>query len=244
MLLIVGLGNPGAEYQRNRHNVGFMALDAIHRRHGFGPWRRRFRSEVSEGNLKGHKTLLIKPQTYMNVSGAAVAEAAGFFKVEPAQVLVIHDEVDLPAGKTRMKAGGGSAGHNGLRSISGAIGDEYRRLRIGVGHPGGEKQVHVHVLKDFAKVDAEWLDPLLDAIAEHAPLLAEGKDSTFANRLHETLAPEKKTKPQKLLAKESDSLPEGKLEIGKGKPASADQATGQGPLARGLKRLFGGDGQN
>ena len=175
----------------------------------------------------------------MNESGGAVGEAAGFYKVDPAQVVVVHDEVDLPAGKTRMKSGGGSAGHNGLRSISGAIGDGYRRLRIGIGHPGGQKQVHVHVLKDFAKADAEWLNPLLDAIADNAPLLAEGKDSSFANRLHETLAPEKKSKLQKALAEEPDSAAEAKAKA-QLNPAAADSGAGQGPLARGLKRLFGG----
>ncbi len=243
MLLIVGLGNPGAEYRNNRHNVGFMALDAIHRRHGFGPWRRRFRSEVSEGNLSGNKVLLVRPLTYMNLSGDAVAEAAGFYKLEADQVLVIHDEVDLPAGKTRMKKGGGSAGHNGLRSITAAIGDGYRRLRIGVGHPGGEKILHVHVLKDFAKVDAEWLEPLLEAIAEHAPLLAEGKDSTFANRLHETLVPDKKPKKNKELEGEADSVSKPETKARKAK-SSRDAAPAEGPLARGLKKLLGRSGQS
>jgi PTH1 family peptidyl-tRNA hydrolase len=235
MLLIVGLGNPGADYARNRHNVGFMALDAIHDRHGFSPWRRRFRSEVSEGALGGVKTLLVKPQTYMNESGGAVREAANFFKVDLSDIVVIHDEVDLPAAKTRMKAGGGSAGHNGLRSVSGAIGDGYRRLRIGVGHPGGQKMVHAHVLKDFAKADAEWLNPLLDAIAEHAPLLAANKDATFANRLHEALAPQKeKTGKDKALDEKPESAHEPK---GRAAPS---EAKADGALARGLKRLFGG----
>ena len=240
MLLLVGLGNPGADYARHRHNVGFMALDAIHRRHGFGPWRRRFRAEVSEGTLGGTKILLLKPQTYMNESGGAVSEAANFYKIEPADIVVIHDEVDLPPGKVRMKAGGGSAGHNGLRSISGAIGDGYRRLRIGVGHPGQPGMVHTHVLRDFAKADADWLEPLLEAIAENASLLADGKDSTFANRLHEALAPEKpakeKDKPSKRLAPPAESKSEEPKGDGTSQPKSPE-----GPLARGLKRLFGGD---
>lgn len=237
MLLIVGLGNPGADYARNRHNVGFMAVDAIHRRHGFAPWRRKFRGEIAEGNLGGERTLLLKPQTYMNVSGGSVSEAAGFYKLDPPQILVVHDEVDLPAGKIRMKAGGGSAGHNGLRSITAAIGDEYRRLRIGVGHPGGEKMVHTHVLRDFAKVDAEWLDPLLDAIAENAPLLAAGKDSTFANRLHEAFAEpnERNASPNAKAEPESSPKPASQTE----RPAEPKT---EGPLARGLKRLFGGGG--
>ena len=176
MLLIAGLGNPGPDYAGHRHNVGFMALDAIHRRHGFGPWRRRFRADVAEGNLGGAKVLLVKPLTYMNESGRSVGEAMRFYKLEPADVLVIHDEVDLPPGKMRMKTGGGAAGHNGLRSISGAIGDGYRRLRIGVGHPGVKELVPRYVLHDFAKADRAWLDPLLDATADHVGLLAEGKD--------------------------------------------------------------------
>jgi PTH1 family peptidyl-tRNA hydrolase len=211
-----------------------MAVDAIHRRHGFGPWRRKFRAEISEGTLAGERTYLVKPQTYMNESGGSVSEAAGFYKLTPRQILVIHDEVDLPAGKIRMKAGGGSAGHNGLRSITGAIGDEYRRLRIGVGHPGGEKMVHSHVLRDFAKVDAEWLDPLLDAIAENAPLLAEGKDSTFANRLHEAFAD---LKPPAASGKAEKTAPPAKPS---GKDQPRVEPKPEGPLARGLKRLFGG----
>jgi PTH1 family peptidyl-tRNA hydrolase len=240
MLLLVGLGNPGAEYARHRHNVGFMALYAIHRRHGFGPWRRRFRAEVSEGTLGGMKALLLKPQTFMNESGGAVAEAANFYKIEPADVVVIHDEVDLPASKVRMKAGGGSAGHNGLRSVSGALGDGYRRLRIGVGHPGQPGMVHTHVLRDFAKADAAWLDPLLEAIADNAPLLAGHKDSTFANRLHEALAPEKpakeKNKPSKPVARRVESRSE---EPKRDEPLAPKSS--EGPFARGLKRLFGGD---
>jgi PTH1 family peptidyl-tRNA hydrolase len=239
MLLIVGLGNPGADYVRNRHNVGFMALDVIHTRHGFAPWRKRFHAQVAEGVLGGTKTLLLKPQTYMNESGVAVGEAAGFFKVDPSDIVVIHDEVDLPAAKIRMKAGGGSAGHNGLRSITAAIGDSYRRLRVGVGHPGGQKMVHTHVLKDFAKADTEWLVPLLDAIADNAALLTESKDSTFANRIHETLAPPKKAKTDKDLDSQTDSKPEAKAPA-RASPTNARQAPKEGPLARGLKRLLGG----
>jgi PTH1 family peptidyl-tRNA hydrolase len=241
MLLIVGLGNPGADYARNRHNVGFMALDVIHARHGFAPWRKRFHAEVSEGTLGGVKTLLLKPQTYMNESGVAVGEAAGFFKLAPTDVVVVHDEVDLPAGKVRMKAGGGSAGHNGLRSITGAIGEDYRRLRIGVGHPGGQKMVHVHVLKDFAKADTEWLVPLLDAIADNAALLAEGKDSTFANRLHEATSPEKPVKEKKKKASGLEGGSDSESEALARPEKSPAGDTAEGPLARGLKRLFGGN---
>jgi PTH1 family peptidyl-tRNA hydrolase len=232
MLLIVGLGNPGAKHARHRHNVGFMAIDAIHRRHGFGPWRKRFQAEAAEGALAGEKCLLIKPQTYMNRSGQAVGEAAGFFKLEPADILVIHDEVDLPPGKIRMKTGGGVAGHNGLKSIGAAIGSEFRRLRIGVGHPGAKERVPHYVLHDFAKADADWLAPLLDAIADHAPLLAEGKDSTFANRLHETAA-----KP--IAGKTAGAGKDVKTEPRSSVALPSATERPDGALARGLRRLFG-----
>jgi PTH1 family peptidyl-tRNA hydrolase len=237
MHLIVGLGNPDPEHTANRHNVGFMAVDAIHRRHGFPPWRRRFHGDVSEGPLAGEKVLLLKPRTYMNESGRAVGEAAHFYKIELKDILVIHDEVDLPPGKVRMKAGGGSAGHNGLRSITGAIGDDYRRLRIGVGHPGVKEMVPIHVLRDFAKADRKWLEPLLEAVADNAGLLAEGKDSTFSNRLHAATMPEKtekKVKPDKALAAEPESKPEPASPRTREPPAKSE-----GPFARGLRRLFG-----
>ena len=233
MLLIVGLGNPGAQYRQNRHNVGFMAADAIHRRHGFPPWRKRFHGQVSEAALGGDKCLILKPETYMNESGRAVQAAARFYKLDPADIVVIHDEVDLPPGKVRMKAGGGVAGHNGLRSIGAEIGPDFRRLRIGVGHPGAP-EVANHVLRDFAKADAAWLTPLLDAIADNAALLAAGKDQTFANRLHAALGGgAKKAKPDKAVAATAESTPQ--------KPAAPVAGTdkAQGPLARGLRRLFG-----
>ncbi len=241
MLLIVGLGNPGAQYAQNRHNVGFMAVDAIHRRHGFPPWRRRFQAELSEATLSGEKVLLLKPQTYMNESGRAVQAAAAFYKLPVADIVVIHDEVDLPPGKTRLKTGGGAAGHNGLRSIDAALGDGYRRVRIGVGHPGVKEAVPHYVLHDFAKADQDWLKPLIEAIADNAPLLAEGKDPTFANRLHAATQPrepdqqpEKKAKPAKDLGGPAESKSEA--------PQASREAakTPDGPLARGLKKLFGG----
>jgi peptidyl-tRNA hydrolase, PTH1 family len=237
MLLIVGLGNPGAKHARQRHNIGFMAVDAIHRRHGFGPWRKRFQAEVAEGVLAGEKCLLVKPQTYMNRSGQAVGEAAGFFKLSPTDILVIHDEVDLPPGKIRMKTGGGGAGHNGLKSIGSAIGSEFRRLRIGVGRPSAKEGVPNYVLHDFAKADAVWLSPLLDAIADHAPLLAEGKDSTFANRLHESAAPQSDAGGKQPPALETTT----KATTSSKDVPPPDDSPGQrdGPLARGLKRLFG-----
>src|SRR5688572_23153540 len=143
MLLWVGLGNPGTRYAANRHNIGFMALDAIARRHGFAPWRRRFQGQTSEGSIGGQRLLLLKPETYMNESGRAVGEAAKFFKIAPPEILVLHDEVELPPAKLRVKAGGGNAGHNGLRSITDHVGNDYRRVRIGVGHPGVKDLVHV-----------------------------------------------------------------------------------------------------
>jgi PTH1 family peptidyl-tRNA hydrolase len=184
MVLFVGLGNPGARYAGNRHNVGFMAVDAIARRHGFGPWRKRFQGETAEGTIGGVRVLLLKPQTYMNESGRAAAEAMHFYKVPLRDVTVVHDEIELPPAKLRVKIGGGIAGHNGLRSISAHVGNDYKRVRIGVGHPGVKELVHPHVLSDFAKADRPWVEGMLDVIAEHADLLAKGEDATFQNRVH------------------------------------------------------------
>jgi len=192
MILLVGLGNPGAKYALNRHNIGFMAVDAIVRRHSFSDWRARFQGLVSEGFFGPVRVLALKPQTYMNESGRSVGEAMRFFKLTPADVVVFHDELDLPAAKVRMKTGGGAGGHNGIRSIDAHIGANYRRVRLGIGHPGEKERVHGHVLSDFAKADAAWIDPLRDAIAEYAPLLAAGKNATFANRVHLALNPEEK----------------------------------------------------
>jgi PTH1 family peptidyl-tRNA hydrolase len=184
MLLFVGLGNPGAKYAHNRHNVGFMILEAIARRHGFAPWRRRFQGETAEGTLERERVILLKPMTYMNDSGQAVQDAAGFFKLSPSEITVFHDEIELPPAKVRVKVGGGIAGHNGLRSVSAHVGNDYRRVRIGVGHPGIKELVHGHVLNDFAKDERPWVETLVDAIAEHAGLLATGQDSTFQNKAH------------------------------------------------------------
>ena len=237
MLLIVGLGNPGAQYAQNRHNVGFMAVDAIHRRHGFQPWRRRFQAETAEGILAGQKVLLLKPQTYMNDSGRAVQAAAAFYRLPVADMVVMHDELDLAPGKTRMKVGGGAAGHNGLRSIDAALGDGYRRLRIGIGHPGSKDAVMHYVLHDFAKADQDWLKPLMEAIADNAALLAEGRDSTLANRLHAASQPPtvEKPKPGKGLGETAES----DRQAAQAKDETA--ADHQGPLANALKKLFGSD---
>jgi len=184
MLLFVGLGNPGAKYARNRHNIGFMAVDEIARRHGFGPWRRRFQGETAEGTLESERVILLRPMTYMNESGRAVQEAASFFKIGAGDVTVFQDELELPPGKLRVKIGGGIAGHNGLRSISAHIGNDYRRVRLGIGHPGVKELVHGHVLSDFAKADMPWVEALCEAVADNAALLTGKRDSTFANKVH------------------------------------------------------------
>src|SRR3954453_5613352 len=184
MRLFVGLGNPGSKYANNRHNIGFMAVDEIARRHGFAPWRRRFQGETAEGTLEGERVILLRPLTFMNDSGRAVQEAAGFFKLDPGDITVFHDEIELPPAKLRVKLGGGIAGHNGLRSISAHVGNDYRRVRIGVGHPGVKEMVHGHVLNDFGKDERPWVETLRDAGADNAALLAVGRDSTFQNKVH------------------------------------------------------------
>ena len=188
-LLIAGLGNPGADYARNRHNAGFMALDTIHASYKFSPWRTRFHGLFSEGAVAGRKTLLLKPATYMNESGRAVGEAVNFFKLPLSAVVVIHDEIALSAGKLKVKTGGGDAGNNGARSVTAAIGPDYRRVRIGVGHPGEKHRVTGHVLGNFSKADQDWLVPMLSAIAEASPDLARDDDSSFMNKITLILKP-------------------------------------------------------
>ena len=198
-LLIAGLGNPGADYARNRHNAGFMAVDVLQDRYRFAPWRSRFQGQFAEGSIAGRKTYLLKPMTYMNDSGISVGAAVRFFKLPLESVVVVHDEVDLAAAKLRAKKGGGDAGNNGLRSITSVLGPEYRRVRIGVGRPPGEGgRVHNHVLGNFSKADEEWLVPLLDAIADAAPWLARDDDPGFMNKIAVTLnPPQKNPKPEK-----------------------------------------------
>ena len=179
MKLIVGLGNPGAKYARNRHNVGFLALDAISAAHGFAIWRSKFQGQIAEGRLGAEKVLLLKPETFMNLSGDSVQAALAFHKLAPADLIVLHDEIDLPPGQVRIKTGGGAAGHNGLRSIAGHVGPDFQRVRIGVGHPGDKRLVSNYVLGDFAKDEAGWLDPLLSALAKAAPDLAAGETARF-----------------------------------------------------------------
>jgi len=198
MYLLVGLGNPGPKYAGNRHNIGFMAVDEIVRRHGFSSWRKRFQGETAEGALAGEKVLALKPMTYMNESGRAVGEAARFFDIDPSQVIVLYDEIDLIEGKLRVKFGGGAAGHNGIRSIIAHLGPHFQRVRLGIGHPGEKGLVHPHVLGDFSKADRAWLEPLIDALAEHAGLLISGPEGGFQNKVHLSLNP----KPEKPAKKE------------------------------------------
>ena len=205
MLLLVGLGNPGAKYAANRHNIGFMALDAIVRRHGFGPWRKRFQAEVADGMLAGERTLAIKPQTFMNESGRAVGEAMRFFQLAPGDVVALHDELDLPPMKLRVKTGGGHAGHNGLRSIQAHIGADFHRVRLGIGHPGDKALVHRYVLEDFAKAETPAVTALVDAVARHGDLLGARDFASFQNRVHLDLNP-----PPPKEAKPAQSSGEGK----------------------------------
>ncbi len=196
MLLFVGLGNPGAEYTENRHNAGFMVADAIARHHDFPAPRQRFHGHVAEGRIAEAKVLLFKPGTYMNESGLAIGEVSRYFKIPPGEIVVFHDEIDLAPGKVRVKKGGGNAGHNGLRSIDAHIGPDFWRVRIGVGHPGSKEAGQAYVLRNFPKADRAWLDPLIEAIAEAAPLLTEFDGAGFMNKV--TLAtrpPEEKTPP-------------------------------------------------
>ncbi len=179
MKLIVGLGNPGAKYSGNRHNIGYMAVDRIAADHGFGPWRAKFQGQLAEGRLGDDKALLLKPETFMNLSGQSVNAALQFYKLSPADLIVFHDELDLVPGKCRLKTGGGHAGHNGLRSIHGHIGDAYARVRLGIGHPGHKDRVAAYVLHDFAKADQDWLDDLLRGISEGADDLARGAGDKF-----------------------------------------------------------------
>ncbi len=197
MRLVVGLGNPGSEYERHRHNVGFMAVDAFHGRYGFGPWKRRFQGLVAEGTIDGDKSLLLKPQTFMNLSGQSVGEAIRFYKLIPDQVVVFHDELDIAAGRIRVKQGGGHGGHNGLRSIDDHIGKDYWRVRIGIGHPGAKELVHGWVLSNFSKAEQAWLDPLLGALAAELPLICGGQAEKYASRVAALTTPPKPPKAPK-----------------------------------------------
>ncbi|MGI8725165.1 MAG: aminoacyl-tRNA hydrolase [Methyloceanibacter sp.] len=236
MKLFVGLGNPGAQYAFNRHNVGFMAVDAIAADYDFSPWRKRFSGMATEGKVAGESVLILKPGTYMNESGRSVGEALRFYKLELDDAVVFHDELDLAPGKVRVKTGGGVAGHNGLKSLTAHIGNDYVRVRIGIGHPGRKDAVSGYVLHDFAKADHAWLEPLLGAIAEAAPHLAEGASDKFQSMVsHKTQsheedapAPRSESKPSK--KDDKDQPPANK------KPAAKD-----GPFGM-LRRWLSQDG--
>jgi peptidyl-tRNA hydrolase, PTH1 family len=189
MYLFAGLGNPGGKYAHNRHNVGFMAVDEIVRRHSFSSWRKKFHAEISDGVLGGEKLLVMKPQTFMNESGRAVGEAMRFHNIPLENIYVFYDELDLEPGKLRVKTGGGAAGHNGIRSISAHVGADFKRVRIGIGHPGNKDMVMPHVLGDFAKQDRDWLSKLLEGIADETPLLVSGQDEKFQSKVALALNP-------------------------------------------------------
>jgi PTH1 family peptidyl-tRNA hydrolase len=188
-LLLAGLGNPGSQYAKNRHNAGFIVVDALHTHYKFGPWKAKFDGLLSEGMLGGRKTYLLKPQTYMNLSGDSIGPALRFFKLPLEALVVIHDEIDLAAGKLKVKTGGGDAGQNGLRSITANLGPDYRRVRLGIGHPGDKERVTGHVLQNFSKDDVDWLKPLVDAMVEAAPLLAKDDDAGFMSKVALLLKP-------------------------------------------------------
>jgi len=196
-LLIAGLGNPGTQYVRNRHNAGFIVVDELHAHYRFGPWKAKFEGLLSEGSLGGRKTYLLKPQTFMNLSGDCVGPALRFFKLPLEALVVVHDEIDLAAGKLKAKIGGGDAGQNGLRSITAALGPDYRRVRIGIGHPGHKDRVTGHVLQNFSKDDLGWFKPMLDAMVEAAPLLAKDDDAGFMSKVALQLKPPPKPTKKK-----------------------------------------------
>ncbi|WP_174803575.1 aminoacyl-tRNA hydrolase [Martelella limonii] len=237
MLIIAGLGNPGSQYAGNRHNIGFMAADAIADANGFSPWSKKFKGLIAEGSLGGEKVLLVKPQTFMNLSGESVGEAMRFYKLTPDDLVVIYDELDLLPGKARIKTGGGSGGHNGIKSIDAHCGTQYRRLRLGIGHPGAKERVHGHVLGDFAKSDAEWLEPMLEALARNADLLARGEDSQLMNKLALSSGGE----PRKAEPAPAAPVRKGQSHIHKARQPGKPKLPETGPMADMLKKMFGQD---
>lgn len=239
MKLFVGLGNPGEKYARHRHNVGFMAVERIAERHRFGPWKRKFQGLAADGEIDGEKVLLLKPDTYMNESGRAVGEACRFLKIGIANVVAFHDELDLAPGKLKAKTGGGNAGHNGLRSITQHVGNEYVRVRIGIGHPGAKELVHGYVLHDFAKADETWLAPLLDAIADAAGRLAAGQSERFLTDVSRTLGSADATVTAKPPA-EPRPPRAPKASGGGGHPAGERMRKQQSALAENLKKWMAG----
>lgn len=229
MKLFVGLGNPGTQYALNRHNVGFMALDSIAATHDFPAWRKRFQGWTVEGKLGGEKIVLLKPATFMNESGQSAQEAVHFYKLELDDVIVFHDELDLAPGKVRLKTGGGAAGHNGLKSMSSHLGNDYVRVRIGIGHPGRKEQVVHYVLQNFAKADHAWLEPLLGAIAREAPSLAKGGNDKFQSRI----AYDMQTEDEPVVEAKPKPAPNSS------KAKSAEPKPQEGALAGMLRRWLG-----
>ncbi|NTE86950.1 aminoacyl-tRNA hydrolase [Agrobacterium rubi] len=235
MIIIVGLGNPGTQYSGNRHNIGFMAVDALQRLASFSPWSKKFKAEISEGEIGGEKVLLMKPLTFMNLSGESVGEAMRFYKVKISDIIAIHDELDLVAGRARIKVGGGHGGHNGLKSIDAHCGKDYRRLRLGIGHPGDKERVNGHVLGDFAKSDKVWLEPLIDAIADNAEMLVKGEDSQLMNKLAPAVGVKSEEKKDAAAAK-----PAAKSHIHQARNSAQPKKLPEtGPMADMLKRMFG-----
>jgi peptidyl-tRNA hydrolase, PTH1 family len=230
MLLVAGLGNPGSRYANNRHNIGFMAADAIARRHNFAPWQKKFSAEIAEGKLDSERVLLLKPQTFMNDSGRAVGEAMRFHKLELTELVVIYDELDLVPNKLRVKTGGGSGGHNGIRSIDAHCGKDYRRVRVGIGHPGSKDLVYNYVLGDFAKADQQWVEPMLDAISDAAPLLAKNDDAGFMNKVAVSLGQGDQRNAE---------APKTQSHIRQARPSAPPKLPESGPMAAMLKKLFG-----
>lgn len=253
MLLIAGLGNPGAQYARNRHNIGFMAVDAIHARHRFSPWAKKFQAHIAEGTIDGEKVLLVKPQTFMNLSGQSVGEAMRFYKLTLGDLVVVYDELDLPPAKARIKAGGSANGHNGIKSIDSHLqgllgGKDYRRLRLGIGHPGAKELVHNYVLGDFAKIDNEWLDLLFGAIADNVSYLIKKDDNGLMNKItlamggkqsDSEVAPKAGNKPAPQA--ENKQAPKAQSHIRQARQANnaAPKLPSSGPMADMLAKLFG-----
>ena len=231
MLVIAGLGNPGEKYAGNRHNIGFMAADEIVRRHSFAGWKNKFSSEISEGKFGSEKVIVVKPQTFMNESGRALGELLRFYKLKDADLTVIYDELDLAPGKIRVKTGGGAGGHNGIKSVDAHCGNNFRRIRLGIGHPGSREKVTGYVLNDFSKQDAEWLEQLLQAVAENAPLLASADESKFMNNVALATRQNPGKSPQKAKKQQSH--------IHQARKAETSKLPQKGPMAEMLGKLFG-----
>ena len=242
MHLIVGLGNPGDKYSRNRHNIGFLAVEEIARRHGFPAFREKFKGLVSEGSLGGERVLILKPQTFMNSSGESVEAAAQFYKLTPADITIVYDELDLVPGKARIKRGGGNGGHNGLRSIDPRIGTDYRRVRLGIGHPGHKDRVMPWVLGDFSKADLDWLEPLLGALAGNAELLVKGDDNTLMNKLAIAVSGDAADRDERPTTADPtrQKAPAGQSHIHAARPRPRPiKLPDEGPMAAMLRKVLG-----